>query len=179
MQILQIQKILRTLQKMIKMDKRKISLILLTIFAITIAATAINTFMSDSANEISENGTLTIKDSKTNLNRSVNYEAKGECLKVIDGDTIWVYGVGKVRLVQIDTPEKGESGFDEAKKFVEDRCLGKTVYLDIDDEEPYDKYDRTLAIVYTDSEDINRELLNNNLAETLYIPPSEFKKGEI
>ena len=81
--------------------------------------------------------------------------------------------------MQVDTPEKGEIGFSEAKKFVEERCLGKTVYLDIDDAEPADKYGRTLAIVYTDTEDINRELLNNDLAEILFIPPSEFEKGQI
>jgi micrococcal nuclease len=60
-----------------------------------------------------------------------------------------------------------------------DKCLGKTVYLNIDDKQPKDRYDRTLAIVYTDSDDINRELLDNGLAKISYFTPSEFKKGEV
>ena len=71
------------------------------------------------------------------------------------------------------------AGFSDAKKFVEDKCLGKTVYLDIDNAQPKDKYERTLAIVYTDSEDINKALIENKLAEISYFEPSEFKKGEI
>ena len=48
-----------------------------------------------------------------------------------------------------------------------------------DDKKHYDKYNRTLAIVYTENLDINRELLNENLAEIMYIPPSEFAKGTV
>ena len=96
-----------------------------------------------------------------------------------DDNTIQVYGIGKVQLTQVKTPQQNESGFSDVKKFVENKCLGKTVYLDIDDKQPKDKYDRTLAIVYTDSEDINKELIENNLAEISYFEPSEFKKGEL
>lgn len=161
------------------MNKEKISLILLAVFIITAIISGANYFMDDVNNASVENGTLNITDSKTGEIKTVHYEASGKCLEVIDGDTIRVYGVGKVRLVQVNTPEKGELGFKEAKKFVEEKCLGKTVYLDIDDEEPADKYGRTLAIVYSENEDINRELLNSNLAEILFIPPSEFEKGNV
>ena len=65
------------------------------------------------------------------------------------------------------------------QRFVSDNCLGKTVYLNIDDEKPQDNYDRTLAIVYTENMDINKELLDNNLAQNSYFEPSEFKKGEV
>ena len=47
------------------------------------------------------------------------------------------------------------------------------------DKKPEDNYGRTLAIVYTDSIDINKELINNNLSEISYFTPSEFEKGEI
>ena len=53
------------------------------------------------------------------------------------------------------------------------------MYLDIDDEQPEDKYGRTLAIVYTDSDDVNKELIDNDLAEISYFEPSEFEKGKI
>ena len=155
------------------MNKKTISAILLIIFLLTIILTVSNIFLQDRNNLENQSGTLTIK------NKTVSYDNCGKCVKVIDGNTIQVYGVGKVQLSQVKTPQKNESGFSDAKKFVEDKCLGKTVYLDIDNAQPKDKYERTLAIVYTDSEDINKALIENKLAEISYFEPSEFKKGEI
>ena len=86
--------------------------------------------------------------------------------------------VGRVQLTQVKTPED-EPGLSQAKNFVSDNCLGKTVYLNIDDEQPKDRYGRTLAIVYTDNMDINKELLDNNLAKATYFSPSEFENGEV
>ncbi|WP_407393625.1 thermonuclease family protein [Methanobrevibacter sp.] len=154
------------------MNKKTISLILLIAFVATLALTAANVFLDDVNTQENQTGTLTID------NRTVSYENVGKCLEVIDGNTIQVYGVGRVQLIQVDTPDS-EPGFSDAKKFVEEKCLGKTVYLDIDDAQPTDKFGRTLAIVYTDSDDINRELLDSNLAEVSYFEPSEFKKGEV
>lgn len=154
------------------MQKSNISIILLVIFAITIGLTAVNVFLPNSSSEVTP-GTLNIN------NTTIHYDNSGKCVEVIDGNTIQVYGVGRVQLAQVQTPNQGEVGFSEAKKLTEKECLGKTVYLDIDNKTPKDKYERTLAIVYTDSIDINRELINKNLAEISYFPPSEFKKGEI
>ena len=154
------------------MNKKTISLILLIAFVATLVLTAANVFLDDVNTQENQTGTLTID------NRTVSYENVGKCLEVIDGNTIQVYGVGRVQLIQVDTPDS-EPGFSDAKKFVEEKCLGKTVYLDIDDAQPTDKFGRTLAIVYTDSDDINRELLDSNLAEVSYFEPSEFKKGEV
>lgn len=154
------------------MNKKTVSIILLIIFLIGLGLTAANVFLDDTDTE-NQTGNITIK------NTTVHYEKSGKCLEVLDGNTIQVYGVGRVQLTQVDTPQKGQAGAAEAKKFVEDRCLGKTVYLDIDDKNPHDKFDRTLAVVYTDSDDINRELLENNLAKISYFEPSEFKKGEV
>ena len=154
------------------MNKKHISIILLIIFLITIILTAANVFLADNNTQQNQTGTLTID------NKTVHYEKAGKCLEVIDGNTIQVYGVGRVQLIQVDTP-KEEPGFSQAKQYVEDKCLGKTVYLDIDNERPTDKYDRTLAVVYTDSNDINKDLLDKNMAEISYFAPSEFKKGEV
>lgn len=154
------------------MNKKRISQILLIIFIITMMLTVANIFLHDSNTQENQTGTLNIS------NKTVHYEKAGKCLEVIDGNTIQVYGVGRVQLIQVDTPDK-EPGLSQAKKFVEDRCLGKTVYLDIDDKQSEDKYGRTLAIVYTDTSDINKELLENSLANVSYFTPSEFKKGEV
>ena len=154
------------------MNKKRISQILLIVFIITMMLTVANIFLHDNNTQENQTGTLNIS------NKTVHYEKAGKCLEVIDGNTIQVYGVGRVQLIQVDTPDK-EPGLSQAKKFVEDRCLGKTVYLDIDDKQSEDKYGRTLAIVYTDTSDINKELLDNSLANVSYFTPSEFKKGEV
>ncbi|WP_458406298.1 thermonuclease family protein [Methanobrevibacter sp.] len=149
------------------MNKKTISTILLIIFLISIGLTIANTFLNDTNTIENQTGTITIK------NKTIPYENAGKCVEVIDGNTIQVYGIGKVQLTQIGSPNSN------ATKYVSDKCLGKTVYLNIDDEKPKDNYGRTLAIVYTDTEDINKELLENNLAKVSYFEPSEFKKGEV
>lgn len=155
------------------MNKQKISLILLAIFIITIGLTLANAFLSENGTIENKTGTLTVEG------KTINYENAGKCVDVIDGNTIEVYGVGRVQLNQVKTPDLNQSGFSNAKKFTEDKCLGKIVYLDIDDKQPTDKYGRTLAIVYTDTTDINKALIDNGLAEISYFEPTEFKKGEI
>ncbi len=101
-------------------------------------------------------------------------EVSGNCYKVVDGDTINVEGVGRVRFVGVNTPERGEPGYQEAKDYVKTMCLGKTVGLDIDNAKNKDKYSRTLAVVYVDGVNLNQALLKKGYAEVMYIPPSEF-----
>lgn len=155
------------------MNKQKISIILLIIFLIGIGLTLANALLDDNNTIENKTGTITVE------NKTVHYENAGKCVEVIDGNTIQVYGVGKVQLTQVKTPNVNESGFSDAKKFTENLCLGKTVYLDIDDKQPQDKYERTLAVVYTNTTDVNKALIDNNIAEISYFEPSEFKKGEI
>jgi micrococcal nuclease len=101
-------------------------------------------------------------------------EVTGKCYHVVDGDTIDVEGVGRVRLVGVNTPERGQPGYNEAKQYVKDQCLYQTVSLDVDDEKQKDKYGRTLAVVYVAGMNINQQLLKKGYAEIMYIPPSEF-----
>ena len=154
------------------MNKKTISIILLIIFLVTTVLTLANVFLNDANTQENQTGTLTIN------NKTVHYEKAGKCIEVIDGNTIQVYGVGRVQMTQVKIPSQ-EPEISQAKNFVVEKCLGKTVYLNIDDEKPKDNYDRTLAIVYTDDCDINQELIKNNLANVSYFTPSEFKKGEV
>lgn len=105
-------------------------------------------------------------------------EVSGLCTKVVDGDTIYVDGVGKVRFVGVNTPEKGENGYKVSKNFVSKFCKNKVVGLDIDDSKNKDKYNRTLAVVIIDGKNLNEILLKEGLAEIMYIPPSEFSPYE-
>ncbi len=113
-----------------------------------------------------------------NASGTPEYDASGVCTYVVDGDTIDVSGMGRIRLVGVNTPERGEPGYREAKDFMKSMCLSRTVQLDIDDAKRHDKYGRVLAVVYVDGVNINRELLRRGYAEVMYIPPSEFNPYE-
>jgi len=69
---------------------------------------------SDSSSAGSNNGNTNADSSSEviyNLDDSSKYDAKGYCDYVVDGDTIDVEGVGRIRLVGVNTPERGESGY--------------------------------------------------------------------
>ena len=85
-------------------------------------------------------------------------------LRVIDGDTIEVRWRGRperVRLLRIDTPERGRHGYDEATRALERLVGGREVVLEF--ERPgrveRDKYDRLLAYVIVEGENANVELV--------------------
>ena len=65
--------------------------------------------------------------------------------RVIDGDTFETETGGVIRLANINTPERGEYGYEEAKNFLK-QFENKTVEIE---EKGADKYQRTLAKVYT------------------------------
>lgn len=88
--------------------------------------------------------------------------------RVIDGDTFVIRENVSVRLLGINTPERGELYYNEAKEFLEERVLNKTVKLEYG-KEKYDKYKRLLAYVYLDLENINLELARKGFAN-YYFP---------
>jgi micrococcal nuclease len=101
----------------------------------------------------------TIETSSVFDKQSSGFEYQGKVTRIIDGDTIEVDGT-RIRLVGIDTPERGEPGFNEATDFVKSLCpVGSTASLDVDDAKPKDKYGRTLAVVYCQGVHVNAELL--------------------
>ena len=81
------------------------------------------------------------------------------------------------RLSLVDTPERGQEGYQEAKNFVNDLCLKKEAQVDIDDgQRRGDRYGRDIGIVYCDGINLNAELINKNLARIYmeYCDISEF-----
>jgi len=123
--------------------------------------------------------------------------------RVIDGDTIVLEGGEHVRLVGVDTEESElnsyaiekhpelrgmtEEEYEQtpyyergmaAKSLTKDLCQANEVWLDVDNFEPQDSHDRTLAVVYVKVDgswvNINAELLRSGYADVLFIPPSEF-----
>ena len=89
--------------------------------------------------------------------------------RIIDGDTIEAGNRNEsIRLLGINTPERGELYYAEAKQFLEGRILNKTVNLKFG-KDRYDKYDRTLAYIFLDNKNINQEIIENGFAN-YYFP---------
>jgi micrococcal nuclease len=97
--------------------------------------------------------------------------------KVTDGDTVWLSGVGKVRLIGIDTPEvygQVQCFGHEASEFA-DRLLhvGTRVRYRVG-RESHDRYGRTLAYVWLpDGRMYNELALEDGYARTLTIAPND------
>jgi micrococcal nuclease len=103
-------------------------------------------------------------------------ELVGNVTYVVDGDTLEINGI-RVRLSLVDTPERGQPGFKEAKEFVSSLCLGKKGELDVDDgQRRGDRYGREIGIVYCNGVNINEKLMNGGFARILpeYCDISEF-----
>jgi micrococcal nuclease len=99
------------------------------------------------------------------------------CTNVVDGDTLDVvidlgFGVTmaqRVRLAHVDTPERGQPNWSEARRFIMDR-VWVTGYQDptwplrLVTIKPHDKYGRYLAEVWVDGKSLGDELLAAGLA---------------
>ena len=87
--------------------------------------------------------------------------------RVVDGDTIALADGTRVRLVQIDTPEKGEECYGNEASALTRRLLppGTEVRIEQDPAlDQVDRYDRKLAYVWKDDEDINLALVEQGAA---------------
>jgi endonuclease YncB( thermonuclease family) len=96
--------------------------------------------------------------------------------KHTDGDTFYLSGIGKVRLIGIDTPEvygEQECFGREASGFVEQTVpLGARVRYRLGVEER-DRYGRALAFVWLeDGRFLNRMLVARGFAQPLTVPPN-------
>lgn len=100
----------------------------------------------------------------------VGFFSEGEVVfveKVIDGDTI-VVNRSSVRLLGINSPESKRKYYEEAKEFLEEAVVNKTVVLKFG-KDKYDKYDRVLAYVFVGAKNINLELVREGFAN-FYFP---------
>lgn len=97
--------------------------------------------------------------------------------KHTDGDTLWLSGIGKVRLIGVDTPEVYggvECYGREASAFVKRLLpLGSRVRYTLGLEER-DRYSRALAYVHLDDgRFLNLVLVRRGYAQPLTIPPND------
>jgi endonuclease YncB( thermonuclease family) len=90
----------------------------------------------------------------------------GKVVKVTDGDTVVVLRAGniqeKIRLAEIDCPEKSQAFGQRAKQFTLDKAAQKNVTVEVRD---HDRYGRTVGEVFLpDGKSLNRELVRNGYA---------------
>lgn len=86
---------------------------------------------------------------------------------VVDGDTVDVDGV-RVRIVGIDTPERGQCGYAEAKNRVAQLVLNQQVTV-VDVGQGKDRYGRELGYIdRRDGLDVGRTLIAEGLAVARY-----------
>lgn len=100
--------------------------------------------------------------------------------EVVDGDTIKVNidgGVETVRVVGIDTTEKGECFYEEASDRAGELLSGKQVALLADPtQENRDKYDRLLRYVFIGDTDFGESMISGGYAhEYTYEVPYEHR----
>ncbi|RLG12628.1 hypothetical protein DRN73_02100 [Candidatus Pacearchaeota archaeon] len=108
----------------------------------------------------------------TVLIKFFNEKDKGIVERVIDGDTIVVDGV-HIRLLGINSPEKGEEYSKEATGYLRDIIFNKTVSLEYGKNKK-DKYGRTLAYVFLNNENINLNSVRNGFSN-FYFPSGKDK----
>lgn len=100
-----------------------------------------------------------------------------EChvIRVVDGDTLiaqytfaGVETTEGVRLLNIDTPERGEPLYDEATDALEVLVGGKTVRLEFDKpgQIERDHFGRLLAYVFVDGANVNVEMVRQGWSKT-------------
>ena len=84
---------------------------------------------------------------------------------VTDGDTVKVLtnsqDLIKVRLAEIDTPERRQPWFNRAKQALAGKIFGKTVRIEVIGR---DRYGRSIGKIFLGQRDINRELVREGHA---------------
>jgi len=84
-------------------------------------------------------------------------------VRVLDGDTMELRGGDKVRLLAIDTPEKGEPLHDEATRLLSRLAFNQGATLEYANQRR-DRYGRLLGYVYVDTLFLNKTIIDSGYA---------------
>ncbi len=117
---------------------------------------------------------------KLNLDRRYH-----KCISVADGDTLTLEGIGTVRFIGVDTPEKNHPKLPvqfmslESSAFTKKLCMGKKIRLEYDpyDEDKRGSYGRVLGYLYLeDGTLVQEQLLKNGYAKAYTKYPFDRKR---
>lgn len=90
--------------------------------------------------------------------------------RVIDGDTFVLEDNKRVRMIGIDTPEKNQPEFNEAKQRLEELILNQRLRLEKQVSET-DRFKRLLRDVYANNRFINQIMVEEGYAKARAYPP--------
>jgi len=105
----------------------------------------------------------------------VHEKEQGIVERVVDGDTIIVDGKS-IRMLGINTPERGEKYYSEAKEFLEGLILNEKIELE-KVEEDEDKYHRKLRYIFLNKNNINLIMIEQGWANA-YFPSGNDKYAD-
>jgi len=108
-----------------------------------------------------------------NLTGNVVIEESVIIVRVIDGDTLETFDGDKIRLLGINTPEKSMDYYEEARDFLEELVLNRSVVLG---RAGRDRYGRTLGYVFLDGENVNSLILREGLGTLYYYEEDDYYK---
>jgi micrococcal nuclease len=99
----------------------------------------------------------------------------GKVVSIADGDTLTILVVEKtikVRLAEIDTPDRGQPYGQRAKKYLGQLTFGKEArVVEVDQ----DRYGRLVGRVYVEGLDINAEMVRLGVSEVCERPPGLYR----
>ena len=110
--------------------------------------------------------------------------------RIVDGDTFWVRASGsgplpigvrtKVRLLEYDTPERGQCWFTQASRALAALTpVGSEVWL-VADREPFDRYGRALRYAFTTHGVlVDVEMVRQGMGRALLVRPNDAHIAEI
>ncbi len=161
------------------MTKQKLLVLIIILLLVINLATIFYFFnftgkVIDNTDEKDENYSLVYKDEFSPQAEGLEEKYVG---KVIDGDTVIIEGES-IRLLGMDTDERGYPCFNAAKKRIEEFILGKKVVLEKDVEDQ-DQYGRYLRYIFLNGKNINLQLVEEGLAVSRFSPKNQKYKKEI
>lgn len=134
-----------------KINPKKITIIILIILVVLVAG--IFSLPSDKKQKQSK---CSLPELPSGVERKV--------IRVIDGDTFLIKGGHSVRILGIDSDERGKRCYKEAKEALEELILDKKVRL-FKGKTNTDKWCRYLRFVSFNQEDISTKMIKKGLAE--------------
>jgi micrococcal nuclease len=98
--------------------------------------------------------------------------------RVIDGDTFDLADGTRVRLIGVDAPERGKTGYEAATERLRNLLEGQSVELQADVSDT-DTYNRLLRYVYVEGDFINEIIAKEGLVDVRSYPPDTAKQAEL
>lgn len=98
--------------------------------------------------------------------------------RVLDGDTMELQGGDRLRLLAIDTPEKGEPLHDEAAAFLARKALGQFADIKYANQRR-DKYGRHLGYLYIDTLFVNKAIIDSGYGYLYLFDDNDLKSDQV